>query len=195
MGRYHIHVIKPGYTSWLDNKTLRADGTITLVTGRRNILVDTGGPWDTDALLEGLEMHALMPTEIDYVICTHGHSDHIGNLSLFTDAFMIVGYDINKLDTYRIHDFDSGVPYKIDDYVDVLPTPGHTGQDVSVIVRSGTDVVAIVGDLFESADDIENEQLWRSVSLNPELQKANRQKILEIATHIVPGHGDIFEIK
>ena len=39
-----------------------------------------------------------------------------------------------------------GIPYEIDDFVEIWPTPGHTGADVSVIVR-GTKhgVVAVVG--------------------------------------------------
>lgn len=39
-----------------------------------------------------------------------------------------------------------GYPYEIDDHVEVIPTPGHTGADVSVIV-SGTKYgrVAITG--------------------------------------------------
>ena len=38
-----------------------------------------------------------------------------------------------------------GIPYEIDDDVEVLPTPGHTSEDVSVLVKStnlGTVVVA-----------------------------------------------------
>lgn len=40
-----------------------------------------------------------------------------------------------------------GIPYEIDDFIEVIPTPGHTGRDVSVIVR-GTDkgTIAITGD-------------------------------------------------
>ena len=38
-----------------------------------------------------------------------------------------------------------GEPYKLHEWVEVLPTPGHTGSDVSVVVRNtsiGTIVVA-----------------------------------------------------
>ena len=31
-----------------------ADGSITLVKGQPNVLVDTGGPWDKDFLLKGI---------------------------------------------------------------------------------------------------------------------------------------------
>ncbi len=39
-----------------------------------------------------------------------------------------------------------GMPYTIDEYVSIIPTPGHTGSDVSVVIQHieqyGTVVVA-----------------------------------------------------
>ena len=37
---------------------------------------------------------------MDWVVCTHGHSDHVGNLNLFADAKIIVSHDICKGDKY-----------------------------------------------------------------------------------------------
>jgi len=39
-------------------------------------------------------------SDITHVVCTHGNSDHVGNLNLFPDALLIVGYDISEGDTY-----------------------------------------------------------------------------------------------
>lgn len=54
--------------------------TITLITGRDigPILVDPGDTWDRAWLLQ--ELHALHidPLNVQYVIGTHGHADHIG---------------------------------------------------------------------------------------------------------------------
>lgn len=49
--------------------------------------------------------------------------------------------------------------------------------------------VAIVGDLFEKEED---EDVWHLMSCNKELQGKNRNKILEIADLIIPGHGAPF---
>ena len=41
-----------------------------------------------------------------------------------------------------------GVAYVLDEHTEVLPTPGHTGSDISVVVRNtpiGTVVVAGTG--------------------------------------------------
>ena len=53
-----------------------------------------------------LRKHEITAGDIDYVIGTHGHSDHIGNLNLFTNATHIVSHDINKGSLYRSHPFD-----------------------------------------------------------------------------------------
>lgn len=77
--------------------------------------------------------------------------------------------------------------------MEVLPTPGHTDSDVSVIVKNtryGT--VAITGDLFEKAADLAREDLWKAYSEHVELQRESREKILHIADYIVPGHGAMF---
>lgn len=39
-----------------------------------------------------------------------------------------------------------GIPYEIDDDIEVISTPGHTGSDVSVIVRNTKHgIVAVTG--------------------------------------------------
>jgi glyoxylase-like metal-dependent hydrolase (beta-lactamase superfamily II) len=54
---------------------------LLLDTGRHKILIDTGagglGP-NTGKLLENLEDADISPDQIDLVILTHGHPDHIG---------------------------------------------------------------------------------------------------------------------
>ena len=50
--------------------------------------------------ISALKEHGLEAGNIDYVIGTHGHSDHIGNLNLFPVATFIVCYDICKGDEY-----------------------------------------------------------------------------------------------
>jgi len=54
---------------------------LTVNTGKHQVLVDTGagslGP-DTGKLLQNLKVEGIAPEDIDTVILTHGHPDHIG---------------------------------------------------------------------------------------------------------------------
>lgn len=195
MKKYEVKIIQTGYARRLSPSEVQADGNITLVKGPKNIIVDTGGPWDREMILGALAAEGLDVKDIQYVICTHGHSDHTGNNNLFTDATFVVSFDISKGDLYTFHDFKSGEPYRIDEDVEVMPTPGHTGQDVSVIVRTKEGVVAIAGDLFECEEDLEDESLWRVNSSNETEQEQNRKRLLTLADFIIPGHGGMFRIR
>ncbi|XP_037614585.1 metallo-beta-lactamase domain-containing protein 1 [Sebastes umbrosus] len=189
---YSVSVLRPGYCLPQPDGTFRATGTISLITGPRTVLVDTGGPWDRDFLLRTLRERGLEPGDVDVVVGTHGHSDHIGNLSLFPAAVLIVGFDISEGDTYRPNQLGQGQPHSIDEQVTVVPTPGHTGQDVSVRV-TGTSVgtVLVAGDLFECCSD---EDSWRDLSMNTAVQEVNRREALRTADVIIPGHGVPFRV-
>ncbi|KAK7486924.1 hypothetical protein BaRGS_00021895 [Batillaria attramentaria] len=192
---YEVIVLKDGYSKLVQTGLREAGGSITLLKGPKNIIVDTGSPWDRDVLLSGLKKHGVAPEAVHYVICTHGHSDHVGNLNLFQSCVHILSYDVCRRDQYMMHDFARGIPYEIDDFVEIWPTPGHTGADVSVIVRdTAHGTVAVTGDLFECKEDLEDPELWQDGSESPEVQQQSRIDILKIADYIVPGHGPMFQV-
>ena len=194
MNSYKVKIIQVGYSESLGPNRFRADGTITLITGPNNIIFDTGLPKDKNTILNFLKKEGLSTKDINYVICSHGHSDHIGNNNLFPNATFIVSYDICKDDIYIFHDFPSGIPYKIDEYLEVIATPGHSSQDVSLIVKTSKGVIAIVGDLFENVEDLFNDNLWKIFSEQPKIHAENRNRIIKLADYIVPGHGDMFKV-
>ncbi|XP_067008442.1 metallo-beta-lactamase domain-containing protein 1 isoform X2 [Anabrus simplex] len=155
---YSVHVLYDGYSKMTD-EGMKANCTCTLIKGRKKIIVDTMTPWDKQRIIDGLAQHNLSPDEIDYVVCTHGHSDHIGNNNLFLNAKHIVGFSLSCKDLYYIHPFETG-------------------------------------DLFEREEDIAEPYLWQHVagSDEPDLQQQNRNKTLELADWIVPGHGPMFRV-
>jgi hypothetical protein len=55
--------------------------------------------------------------------------------------------------------------------------------------------VYVVGDLFEKEEDLVDPEIWRSAgSDNPDLQVGHRQKVVQQADYIVPGHGPMFQV-
>lgn len=193
-----VHVLFDGFSQINENgREMYANCTCTLIKGQVNIIVDTMTAWDGHKIIKGLEKHDLKPENITWVVCTHGHSDHIGNNSLFQNATHVVGQCISKGEIYFIHDFNKS-SYNINDKIKIVATPGHTLSDISVIVETGNKnlgTIAIVGDLFEKEQDIFNENIWiEAGSENRELQRQNRKKIVQIANLIIPGHGPMFKV-
>lgn len=89
----------------------------------------------------------------------------------------------------------SGDDFIIDEYVSVTPSPGHTNEDVSLIVKTREGkTIAIAGDLFECENDTENSALWASNSFDTHTQAKNRLKVLRRADIIIPGHGSMFDV-
>lgn len=188
-----VHVLKAGYVVAETGDAVHADCTITLIRSTVNVLVDTGNPADGEELVRVLAAEGLSPSDVDVVVCTHGHTDHTGCNALFPHAQFIIGQDVSRGDLFTIHDFAHS-PYVIDGDVQVIPTPGHFGQDVSVLVKTPEGLVAVVGDLFENEDDRSNPERWKKWSRNPRLHTRSREKVLETADFIVPGHGGRFRV-
>jgi glyoxylase-like metal-dependent hydrolase (beta-lactamase superfamily II) len=66
----------------------RGASSTLIENGRRRILVDTGMPHDAHRLLSALEQRGLAASDIECVINTHFHIDHISNNCLFPQSLI-----------------------------------------------------------------------------------------------------------
>ena len=195
-----VKVLVEGDHSVLDDGKLKIGSTITLIKSNKNIIVDTGSFLDKDKIVEGLNKENLSVEDIDVVILTHLHLDHTVNTYLFSNAnifYRLRGGDFVGLVGFpkegKIQRFEL-VDNEIAGDVSILFTPGHTEDCISVVVNTPEGKVVIAGDAFDS-------KKWLDLNVQPtlcwNLEEFNksRKKILEIADYIVPGHGDMFEVK
>lgn len=185
-----VIVLIPGYAEWSGPGKQHAAGTVTLITGQTNVIVDTGIPTQKRQIVAKLEENGLKPRDIDVVVITHGQSDHVGNNNLFPRAKFILDTDVSTGDEYSVHDFHEDA-FHIDKGIYAIATPGHTEHDISVVVETENGTVVVVGDTFEREGDWQDKS-WEAWSKKKEEQRKSREKILRIAHFIVPGHGDIF---
>lgn len=188
-----IFVLYDGYAR-VQGNIMRANCTCTLIkTDKINVICDTMTPWDGPKITEKLKDFGLKNTDIHYVVCTHGHSDHIGNNNLFLEATHIVGQSVSKGDQYYLDAFENGSNYEIAENIQVFVTPGHTLDSVSVKIETPKGVYVVAGDLFERQEDLKDEKIWLEAgSEDPDKQRESRKKVLKMADYIIPGHGPMF---
>ncbi|XP_034183698.1 metallo-beta-lactamase domain-containing protein 1 [Osmia lignaria lignaria] len=192
-----VIVLFNGYSEKLENNIMKANCSCTLIKASKNIIVDTMTAWDRDKILQALIRHDIKPDQIDYVVCTHSHADHIGNNNLFLNAEHIIGTCVHSGEIFLDKNLQNE-EYKICPEVKVVTTPGHTSDDVTVLVETKKHAkpicFAITGDLFEKEEDISDPSIWKELG-TVELQKTQslmRSYIINIADFIVPGHGPMF---
>lgn len=195
---YKVHVLQTGYSKVEEDGCI-ANGSSTLIIGSKyKVVVDTLSPWDKDALISAMAVHGVAPSDVTHLVCTHGHPDHVGNNNLFTGEGVvhIVGWSVHTRDRYTDHPFHLGEAFRIDEEkLVVMPTPGHTLDSISVKVVTDDGVVVVAGDLFEKEEDLTDDTIWKEAgSENEDEQKKHRNKVLEMADYIIPGHGPMFHI-
>ena len=98
-----------------------------LATGDRPTLVDAGS---MSGVVEVIRDHT---DELDAVVLTHQHSDHVAELDAVLDAFDADVYAYNE-HPRRTHELDDGDSLTAgDETFDVVYTPGHAADHVSLV--------------------------------------------------------------
>ncbi|SDR06980.1 MBL fold metallo-hydrolase [Natronobacterium texcoconense] len=113
---------------------------VFLVDGERTVVIDTGANFDVVAAIES------RVDDLDAVVLTHTHRDHVDNLEAVKDAFDVEawGYDasIDGVD----HELEDGERLLLGDHEYVaLHTPGH--KDDHLCFYSEDTGVLFAGDL------------------------------------------------
>ena len=145
------------------------------------------------------------------VILTHNHIDHYGGLGGIAHKRRVLAPDSSFVtpDNFtmvppKLYDepgqviagsIHSQAPISLNtSRVQALSTPGHSGQDLSVLYTSGDGKVLMCGDLFWSENDFRNDSEFMGLCVNPEMQKRSRDWVRNTLRPdvIVPGHGPAF---
>ena len=171
-----------------DNGMRKVGSTVTLVEGKDiNLIADPGmaakGAWPK--ILAELSLRGLTANDITHVFISHHHPDHNTQLGLFPNAILVDHWASYQHDIWKDH----GDNYVIAPGIEVMRTPGHTGEDASLIVDTAEGVYGLT-------------HLWWGPSYFPKedplgqdsaAMQRSRKQISAKVDWIIPGHGGLFE--
>lgn len=160
-------------------------GTVCLVRDAgRVIVVDPGMVPDREALLAPLRALGVAPDDVTDVVLSHHHPDHTVNIALFP---VVPVHDVQAVyegDTWTRRPAEGA---QLTPSVRLLATPGHTPQDVTTLVGTPDDVVALTHLWWTAEGPAED-----PYAPDREQLRAQRERVLAVATRVVPGHGPAF---
>lgn len=211
-----IEELVPGSIEPVSGRLILPVQVFLLKTPSHNILVDScvgndktnpGTPdWHKRSdgrFLAALTAAGLSTDDIDYVLCTHLHVDHIGwNTKLedgrwvptFPNARYLMPSQDEELQRARNSTIylESVLPvieagqvelvqagHMLGDHVTLIPTPGHTPGHVSVMVQSGDRQAIISGDALHSSAQCWHPERHFTYDSDAEMAVTSRRHLLE----------------
>jgi glyoxylase-like metal-dependent hydrolase (beta-lactamase superfamily II) len=209
------------HPEWLDEhgRIVASIGGFLIQTGGRNLLVDTGygehhvevpglGPFVGGGLLQHLATTGLEPRDIDTVIYTHLHLDHIGWTSRVVNGERELTFSrANHLLMSTEWEFWSAPDHGplqdglgpgltevrqplehhtqfisdgqvIAPGVNVLATPGHTPGHLSLVISSGAERAIILGDVMHCPVQFDEADWSVLFDVDKDLAKRTRDRLM-----------------
>lgn len=206
-----VEVLLPGM-SWGTNSGRPAFCSILLVeSAGQRILVDTGHVGRRVPLTEALQQRGLRPSDIDLIVMTHAHWDHVQNFDLFPQAPLLLHPRERKyaqrphrndwatpqwtgaaIETARIQEVMEGD--EVAAGVRVIELPGHSPGSIGLLVETAEGIAGVAGDTLHFAQVALSGRnplvFWNEREAN-----ASIRKLLAAATVIYPGHDRPFHLE
>ena len=191
-----VRILIEGYAKQVGRGWV-ANSTVCLITvGNKKIITDPG--CNRKKLLNALAKEKLATADIDYVFLSHRHPDHVLLAGIFEKA-KFVTFDTNLLyDNDQLTEFNKHLLGKD---IEIIETPGHVEEHLSLIVNTAKGRVAIAGDVIWWLDgekqvvDVHCKDHSQAKGMNMKKLVESRKKILKLADYVIPGHGKMFKVK
>jgi glyoxylase-like metal-dependent hydrolase (beta-lactamase superfamily II) len=183
-GTARVHILHEGYVREAREGNRVASTVVLIVDGQRVILVDPGMVADREGLVAALTAAGPAPGDVTDVVFSHHHPDHTVNAALFPAA------DIHDhWATYRGDLWVSREPgdFALTGSVRLVATPGHTAEDITTLAATAAGVYACTHAWWGPNGPAEDPLATDPAALHP-----SRERILAVASVIVPGHGPAF---
>ena len=191
-------------------------GSYLIRGGGRTVLVDTGlGPRPKETpdvpwgeLMRDFEANAVRPEDVDMVVLTHLHRDHVGwNLrsesGRYVPTFPRARYWMSEKDWQVCHQPDvqrarfPNAPecvwpleelglielmrgeHSITREISAVPTPGHTPGHMSILITSRGERALVLGDAAHSPVQVEETDWVSRADMDPDLTRQTRRALMD----------------
>jgi glyoxylase-like metal-dependent hydrolase (beta-lactamase superfamily II) len=162
-----------------------AAGTVSLVRDADRVaIVDPGMVADRALILGPLGELGVRPEDVTDVVVSHHHLDHTVNVALFP---VVPVHDFQSVIEGDVFTRRAAEGTQLSPGIRLLATPGHTKQDVTTLVGTADEVVALTHLWWMGEGPAEDPYCTDRDEL-----REQRERVLGLATLIVPGHGAPF---
>lgn len=178
-----VHLLHAGYAHD------RVGSSITLVRdGDALIVTDPGMVARRALILDPLRGLGVAPEAVTHVFLSHHHPDHTVNIALFPNAEVVDFWARYIDDRWLDHEGDG---HRLAPHAELWVTPGHTGEDATLVVEADDAVYAMT-------------HLWWRADRSPEVDpladdldaiQVGRARVLAAADIVIPGHGGPFRVR
>lgn len=174
-----FHLLNAGYGGG------RVASTVSLVVANDGlVIIDPGMVSARSAILDPFSSLGYDPEDVTDIVLSHHHPDHTINIALFPNARVHDHWAIYQNDEWTARPAEG---YLVAEEITLWETPGHTAQDVTTIVSDGEETIAFTHLWWYESAPFED-----PLATDLEGLHRGRERVLEVATLIVPGHGDPF---
>lgn len=156
--------------------------------------------------MASLQAAGVAPSDVDFVLCTHLHVDHVGWNTQLVDGrwvptfpnakYLLPAEDDALMSTQGSAMYEESVlpvvqagqcelvdaDHMLGDYVSLIPTPGHTPGHVSVLIKSQDAEAVITGDALHTTAQLAHPEWHFLYDKNGELAETSRRALLEGAS-------------
>jgi len=190
-----VKVLIEGYAKELKNGWKCSSTTSLIKSKDKLILFDPG--CNRKRLLDALKKEGIKPLDINFVMLSHGHMDHSLLTGMFENA-KVISFESLLYDNDLMLELEKDV---LGEDTEVIKTPGHCSEHLSLLIDTSNGKVVISGDVFWWPDgekqevDINREDDSHPTELNMDDLVESRKLLLQKADYIIPGHGGMFKVK
>lgn len=181
-----VYILFDGYVDDGSSPNVsRVASTVAYVReGDVRVIIDPGMVPDARTILDALADLGAAPGGITDVIFSHHHPDHTINAALFPNARFHDYWAIYQGDSWESRPAEG---YQLSPSIRLIETPGHTPQDITTLVGTPDGIVAFTHLWWSAAGPADDPLATDMPALH-----LNRERVLQVATRIVPGHGAAF---